>query len=170
MGAAAGSSLERNPEDLLQSGHVVGVSSDEEARKGMQSGEPRIAGGDAVLTCGFQEGKEAADPIGSDVGNFQRLDRPYAVCGSELQEQDQAVAIALDRMAAHAAERRKVPLEEADDRPAKAGRLIRLPADTSPDNMAEGDLEAITCKLAHRRYEVQVMGSRHDRDMPHVGR
>ena len=110
---------------------MVGVSSDEEARKGMQSGEPRIAGGDAVPTSGFQEGKEAADPIGSDVGNFQRFDRPSAVSGSELQEQDQAVAIALDRMAAHTAERRKVLLEEADDRSAKAGRLIRLHADTS---------------------------------------
>ena len=59
------------------------------------------------------------------------FDRPSAVSGSELQEQDQAVAIALDRMAAHTAERRKVLLEEADDRSAKAGRLIRLHADTS---------------------------------------
>jgi hypothetical protein len=49
---------------------VVGVSSDEEARKGMQSCEQRIAGGDTVSTCGFREGKEAADPIGSDVGIF----------------------------------------------------------------------------------------------------
>jgi hypothetical protein len=54
----------------------------------MQSGEPRIAGGDAVLTCGFQEGQEAADSIGSDVGNFQSFDRPSAVRGGELQEQD----------------------------------------------------------------------------------
>ena len=75
-GGRAGSSLERNPEDLLQSRHVVGVSSDEEARKGVQSGEPCIAGGDAVLTCGFQEGKEAADPIVSDIGNFQRFRSP----------------------------------------------------------------------------------------------
>ena len=83
-GGRAASFLEWDSEDLLQSRHVVGVSSDEEAREGMQSGEPRIAGGDAVPTSGFQEGKEAADPIGSDVGNFQRFDRPSAVSGSEL--------------------------------------------------------------------------------------
>ena len=82
---------------------MFGVSSDEEAHKGMQSGKARIASGDAVPTCGFQEGKEAADPIGSDVGNLQSFDRLSAVRGSELQEQDQAVAITLDRMAAHAA-------------------------------------------------------------------
>ena len=97
----------------------------------MERGEPGVASGDAVLTGGFQEGEEAADPIGGDVGNLQRFDRPPTVGGGKLQKQDQGVAIALDRMAAHAAQRREVFLEKADDGSAKSGWGTGLHAGTS---------------------------------------
>ena len=43
------------------------------------------------------------------------FNRPTAIFGDEPQEQDHGVTIALDRRAAHAAERREVFLEEADE-------------------------------------------------------
>ena len=54
----------------------------------------------------------------------------------------------------------------ANDRSAAAGRLILPQGLSLPDDISEGDLEAVACKL-YRWHGAQAWaGGRHDRDMP----
>jgi len=57
---------------------------------------------------------------------LQLLDPLVCIVRYELQEQDQGIAVAVDRVRTHAALRRQIVLEEAHDPPAKFRRLYAL--------------------------------------------
>lgn len=99
---------------------------EQEFGEGMQRGQAGVPGRNAVAAFAFQASQETDDPIGRDVVDHQRFDRAPAIGRGEPQEQDHTVAIASDRVTAHAAQRWKVFLEEADDRSAKVCGLVGL--------------------------------------------
>src|ERR1019366_10690764 len=94
---------------------VFGMRGDREPGEGVHRREPCIPGRDAVVTLLLQGGEKVAKPIGIDVANIEALDGSAVLYRSKTQKQYHRVAVASDRVGAHAAKCGKIFLEEARD-------------------------------------------------------
>lgn len=68
----------------------------------MQSSQPRVARGYAVAAFLLQLREEAGDQVRAQHVDIQGFDRPPGVLRREAQEQNNGVAVASDRVTAHA--------------------------------------------------------------------
>ncbi len=102
--------LEGNGEDPLAQLEVLGVIRRDEAREGVDGCEPSVSCCNAVLTCPLEVVKEGEDLIRRDVVEVELHDR--ATPGEEAKEQRARVAVAANRVRAHAADPRQVIGEE----------------------------------------------------------
>lgn len=88
--------------------------SDQESRERMQSGQPRVARGDAIVAFRLQMTKKSDDALGGEIIQGDGLYLPARVLGRELQQQQHGVAVAANGMRAHSSLRREILLEEAE--------------------------------------------------------
>ena len=69
-------------------------------REHVNSAEPGVARRDAVLAFDFQATQEAGDAFRREVGNLEPLDGALAVARRELQQKEQRVTVATERVRA----------------------------------------------------------------------
>ena len=109
----------------------------------------------AGVAFGFQETQEAGDALRREVGNLEALDGALAVAGRELQQKEQRVTIAAERVRAHPALRREVVFEEAHELTAEIGGFGRShdapPSITCPNERSKRSLACATTAGIQRR-------------------
>ena len=94
-----------------------------EAREGVDRGEARVSRRDAVAADLLEVVQERDDVVGSQVAEVELDDRSTVVRREEPQEEHEGVAIAADRVRAHAADPRQVVGKELAQRAGEgAGR------------------------------------------------
>lgn len=94
----------------------------QEAGEGVNRGQADIAGGGGHLPLLLQVVQKRHDAVDGQIGDVEGGDRSLRGAGQEAEEEREAVAVAADRMGAHAADRREmVPTERAQRR----GQSIR---------------------------------------------
>ena len=121
----------------------------------MDSRQPQIARGDAIVPISLEMPKKSLNAWRIQIGQIKHLDSPLAFLRSESQQHHDRIAVAVDRVLAHATLRWQIFFEETHDRSAELCDLVaahdRPPSTTWPNRWAKRSLASAASSSVHWR-------------------
>jgi hypothetical protein len=107
--------LKGDGQHALQLREMLGRLARCEAREAMERGEPGVTRRDAGAPGALEIGEKGRHVLEGEIGEVERLGSAVGVAPEEPQVKEDRVAVAVDRVDTHAAQRRQVVLKILDE-------------------------------------------------------